>query len=59
MMPLLPSKSRKAIANNFHELYADNKKEGKARGAMWTPRSRKQIIAIALWVTKRKAPQGK
>ena len=58
-MPLLPSTSRKAISKNFHELYLDNKKEGKARGAMWTPRSRKQIIAIAFNIGKRKAPKVK
>ena len=38
----------KNIKKNFHELYADNKKSGKARGANGKPRSRKQIIAIAL-----------
>ena len=58
-MPLLPSTSRKAVSKNIAELYADNKKEGKARGAMGTPRSRKQIIAIAFNISKRKAPQAK
>jgi hypothetical protein len=38
----------KNIKKNFHELYADNKKHGKERGANGIPRSRKQIIAIAL-----------
>jgi hypothetical protein len=38
----------KNVSKNFRELYADNKKSGKARGAKGTPRSRKQIIAIAL-----------
>lgn len=36
------------VKKNFHELYEDNKKSGKARGANGKPRSRKQIIAIAL-----------
>jgi hypothetical protein len=38
----------KNVKKNFHELYADNKKKGKERGANGKPRSRKQIIAIAL-----------
>lgn len=38
----------KNVSKNFRELYADNKKKGKARGANGKPRSRKQIIAIAL-----------
>jgi hypothetical protein len=38
----------KNIKKNFHELYADNKKSGKAKGANGKARSRKQIIAIAL-----------
>lgn len=44
----------KNIAKNFHELYEDNKKKGKARGANGKPRSRKQIIAIALSKSKKK-----
>ena len=36
-----------SIQNRIRELYADNKKKGKARGANGKPRSRKQIIAIA------------
>lgn len=47
-MPLKKGSSKKAIASRFHDLYADNKKKGKARGANGKPRSRKQIIAIAL-----------
>lgn len=47
-MPLPKGKSKKAIALRFHELYLDNKKTGKARGANGKTRSRKQIIAIAL-----------
>ena len=38
----------KNVSKNFKELYKDNKKTGKARGANGKPRSRKQIIAIAL-----------
>jgi len=41
------------IKKNFHELYADNKKKGKARGANGKKRSRKQIIAIALSKSKK------
>lgn len=47
-MPLPKGKSKKAIAARFHELYADNKKTGKAKGANGKPRSKAQIIAIAL-----------
>lgn len=38
----------KNVKQNFKELYADNKKSGKEKGANGKPRSRKQIIAIAL-----------
>jgi len=38
----------KDVSKNMHELAMDNKKKGKARGAGGTPRSRKQMIAIAL-----------
>jgi hypothetical protein len=38
----------KDVSKNISELYADNKKSGKARGAMGKPRSRDQIVAIAL-----------
>jgi hypothetical protein len=37
----------KSVSNNIKELYKDNKKSGKARGANGKPRSRAQIIAIA------------
>jgi hypothetical protein len=47
-MPLAKGTSKKAIESRFHELYADNKKKGKARGANGKVRSRKQIIAISL-----------
>lgn len=36
------------VSKNIRELMKDNKKKGKARGANGKPRSRKQIIAIAL-----------
>jgi hypothetical protein len=38
----------KNVSSNIKELYADNKKKGKAKGANGKARSRKQIIAIAL-----------
>lgn len=38
----------KNVSKNIKELYKDNKKSGKARGANGKPRSRKQIIAIAM-----------
>lgn len=38
----------KNVAKNIRELKADNKKSGSARGAKGTPRSQKQIVAIAL-----------
>ena len=38
----------KDVSKNMHELAMDNRKKGKARGAGGTPRSRKQMIAIAL-----------
>ena len=36
------------ISKNIKELYKDNKKKGKARGANGKVRSRKQILAIAI-----------
>ena len=42
------------VSKNIKELYADNKKKGKARGANGKPRSRKQIIAIAYAAAKKK-----
>lgn len=42
-MPLTSS-----ISKNIAELLRDNKKSGLARGADGKPRSRKQILAIAL-----------
>jgi len=38
----------KNVSKNIHELYKDNKKTGKARGANGKPRSQAQIIAISL-----------
>lgn len=38
----------KNVTKNIRELYADNKKKGKAKGFNGKPRSRKQIIAIGL-----------
>ena len=37
-----------SVQSNIRELSKDNKKSGSARGAGGKPRSRKQIIAIAL-----------
>lgn len=44
----------KNVSKNIHELYADNKKKGKERGANGKLRSRKQIIAIALASARKK-----
>ena len=44
----------KNISKNIKELYADNKKKGKAKGAKGKARSRKQIIAIAYAASKKK-----
>lgn len=38
----------KNVQKNIKELYKDNKKKGKAKGANGKARSRKQIIAIAM-----------
>lgn len=38
----------KNVSENIKELYKDNKKKGKEKGANGKPRSRDQIIAIAL-----------
>lgn len=38
----------KNVSKNIKELYADNKKSGKERGANGKPRPRAQIIAIAM-----------
>jgi hypothetical protein len=44
----------KNVSANIKELYKDNKKKGKARGAGGKPRSRKQIIAIAMSAARKK-----
>lgn len=46
------------ISKNIGELYADNKKSGKSKGAGGKPRSRKQIIAIAISAAKEKESKG-
>jgi len=43
-------KGKSNIGRNIKELMADNNKKGKAKGANGKPRSRKQMIAIALRV---------
>lgn len=47
-------KGKKNIGYNISELYRDNKKKGKARGAGGKPRSRRQILAIAIAFAKKK-----
>jgi hypothetical protein len=44
----------KDVSKNIKELYRDNDKKGKERGANGKKRSRKQIIAIALSLAKKK-----
>lgn len=44
----------KNVSKNIKELYKDNKKNGKAKGANGKARSRKQIIAIAMSAAKKK-----
>jgi hypothetical protein len=47
-MPLKKGSSQKTISMNIRELVKDNKKTGKAKGAMGKARPMKQIVAIAL-----------
>ncbi len=47
-MPLKKGSSKKVVSSNIRELYKDNKKSGKEKGAGGKARSRAQIIAIAL-----------
>ena len=49
----------KNVSKNIHELYMDNKKSGKARGANGKPRSRAQIIAISLSAAGKSKPMAK
>ena len=44
----------KSVSKNIRELYKDNEKSGKARGANGKPRSRSQIIAIAYSAARKK-----
>jgi hypothetical protein len=44
----------KNISKNIKELIFDNKKSGKAKGANSKPRSKAQILAIALSAAKKK-----
>lgn len=44
----------KNVKRNIKELFADNMKKGKARGANGKPRSTKQIVAIAYSAAKKK-----
>lgn len=53
-MPLKKGSSKKVISANIRELYKDNKKSGKERGQMGKPRSKSQIVAIALSLAKKK-----
>lgn len=43
----------KNVSKNIRELYKDNKKKGKAKGAGGKPRKRDQIIAIAMHAAKK------
>ena len=47
-MPLKKGKSQKTISANIRELYKDNKKSGKEKGAGGKARPKSQIVAIAL-----------
>ena len=47
-MPLKKGSSSKVISANIRELYKDNKKSGKEKGAGGKARPKSQIIAIAL-----------
>jgi hypothetical protein len=45
--------NKNVFKDAIKELYADNKKKGKEKGAMGTPRPRKQMIAIAFSKARR------
>jgi hypothetical protein len=47
----------KDVSKNMHELAMDNRKKGKERGAGGTPRSRQQMIAIALSAAGKSKPR--
>jgi hypothetical protein len=47
----------KDVSKNMHELAMDNKKKGKERGAGGTPRSHKQMVAIALSAAGKSKPR--
>jgi len=47
----------KDVSKNMHELAMDNKKKGKERGAGGVPRSRNQMIAIALSAAGKSKPR--
>ena len=55
-MPLRKAKNglQSAISANIRELMADNKKNGKEKGAGGKARSRKQILAISIAAAKGK-----
>ena len=50
---LKKGKSNKTFVANIKELYADNKKTGKAKGTNGKPRSKSQILAIAYSLKKK------
>jgi hypothetical protein len=58
-MPLKKGSSRKVISENIRELYKDNKKSGKAKGANGKARSKSQILAIALSLSGKKRQGAK
>lgn len=47
----------KDVGQNIRELKADNKKQGKARGASGKPRAWDQIVAIALSAAGKSKPR--
>ncbi len=47
----------KNVSKNMSELAADNRKKGGERGAGGKPRSRKQMIAIALSAAGKSKPR--
>lgn len=53
-MPLIKGSSQATISRNIHELNLDNQKSGSAKGQNGKPRSREQIIAIALSMARGK-----